>query len=52
MPDPCWWSCRFLHDTGATYPWEALVEAPVPLAELASVLRPTPSGILRSSVAP
>ncbi|MEK8073041.1 zinc-binding dehydrogenase [Rhodococcoides navarretei] len=42
----------FLHDTGATYPWEALVEAPVPLAELASVLRPTPSGILRSSVAP
>ncbi|QII07775.1 alcohol dehydrogenase catalytic domain-containing protein [Rhodococcoides fascians A25f] len=42
----------FLHDTGAKYPWEALVEAPVPLTELASVLRPTPSGILRSSVTP
>ncbi|MEH6795873.1 MAG: zinc-binding dehydrogenase [Rhodococcus sp. (in: high G+C Gram-positive bacteria)] len=42
----------FLHDTGARYPWEALVEAPVSLAEIASVLRPTPSGILRSSVAP
>lgn len=42
----------FLHDTGEKYPWESLVEAPVPLAELASVLRPTPSGILRSSVAP
>ncbi|OZE43107.1 MULTISPECIES: zinc-binding dehydrogenase [unclassified Rhodococcus (in: high G+C Gram-positive bacteria)] len=42
----------FLRDTGEKYPWESLVEAPVPLAELESVLRPTPSGILRSSVAP
>ena len=42
----------FLRDTGEKYPWASLVEAPVPLADLASVLRPTPSGILRSSVTP
>ncbi|MFY2787988.1 zinc-binding dehydrogenase [Rhodococcus sp. KRD162] len=42
----------FLAATGEKYPWETLVEAPVPLAELASVLRPTSAGILRSSVAP
>ena len=42
----------FLRETGEKYPWKSLVEAPVPLAELASVLRPTPAGILRSSVAP
>ena len=42
----------FLRDTVDRYPWESLVEAAVRLEELASVLRPTPPGILRSSVAP
>ena len=42
----------FLHDTVDKYPWESLVEAPVTLDRLASVLRPPPSGLLRSSVVP
>lgn len=42
----------FLHTTGDRYPWAELVDAPVPLTELARVLVPTRPGILRASVAP
>ncbi|MFC9839907.1 zinc-binding dehydrogenase [Rhodococcus sp. NPDC127530] len=42
----------FLDATRHRYPWAELVDTPVPLDQLNRVLRPTPSGILRSSVAP
>lgn len=42
----------FLDDTGDTYPWSELVEPPVRLDLLNTVMRPAPPGVLRSSVDP
>lgn len=42
----------FLDSTREKYQWAELIDTPVPLADLGRVLRPTPPGILRSSVAP
>ncbi|GAB5897432.1 alcohol dehydrogenase catalytic domain-containing protein [Mycolicibacterium mageritense] len=42
----------FLDRTRDRYPWRSLVAAPVPLAEIASALRPPPAGVLRTAVQP
>lgn len=42
----------FLYRTAHRYPWQTLVAAPVPLEDLASALRPPPTGTLRTAVVP
>ncbi|MCG7610614.1 zinc-binding dehydrogenase [Mycobacterium sp. CnD-18-1] len=43
---------EFLDRTRPRYPWDALVTAPVPLAQIEAALRPPPTDKLRIAVAP